>query len=496
MKVVWFLMLLVTAPSAASAFDEEYRPLASTEAYGVRLTLPASVRTRFEGIEEYPLDRDGTELGKTFFILPEFRIGARFENIEPYGPVRLLAEYEHDLATGTAHGAPEIAGAEFPNGEKWNAQLRKAYLRLDIGRYLALAGGYMTSHWGLGILANDGAHGWEPGSTRFSDPRFGDRVIRAWIGSQSLTDHGIVVRLAYDDVQNDDILRPGDDAEQFIVSARVGDSRPTQAGIYIVYREQDSDQNRGFDAWVVDLMATTQHRIDSIGVLTLAAEGAVITGDTNLGPSPDVPRQDLLQFGATVRASLARERWGTVVSLLYASGDEDIDDDERNAFQIDPNYEFGLLLYRQVIAAQTGRGVATASDPDLIGRPPPDIDRLATGGAPTNTIAIFPAGWFRPHRQLEVYGGPLFAFAEVDYVDPFNTRIAGGAHRNPLDGKPGTFWGIELDIGMRSRMNVAGTLLTIGLEGGVLFPGSALREPGGGEMQNVFGGRAMVEYRL
>jgi hypothetical protein len=196
------------------------------------------------------------------------------------------------------------------------------------------------------------------------------------------------------------------------------------------------------------------------------------------------------------RAALERHSWGLVFSLLYASGDEDIDDDERNAFQVDPNYEFGLLLYRQVIAAQTGRGVATASDPNLIGRPPPDIDRLSTGGSPTNSIALFPAGWFRPNENLEVYGGPLFAFSDVDNVDPFNTRIAGGAHRNALDGNPGGFWGVELDAGMRSRFDIRGTQLTLGLEGGIFFPGSALREPGGGNMENVIGGRAMFEYRM
>lgn len=503
------LMLLAASPALAaddgggdqaadtkSAFDQPYEPQAVVERYGMRLMFPMSVRTRFEGVEEYPLDRYGTDLDSSFFILPEFRLGARWEPIEPLGPFRIMAEYEHDLATGTAYGAPDIDGTDLPNGEKWNGQLRKLYVRVDAGEYLAMAGGYMTSHWGLGMLANDGDHGWTPGSARFSDPRFGDRVIRAWIGSQPLTDYRVVLRLAYDDVQNDDILRKGDDAYQYIISARVGDSQPTQAGIYVVYRDQESNQNREFEAWAIDVMALHSFEWQGVGTIKLGAEGAVITGDTNLGPSPDVPRQDLLQFGAVTRAALERQRWGLVFSLLYASGDEDIDDDERNAFQVDPNYEFGLLLYRQVIAAQTGRGVATASDPDLIGRPPPDIDRLSTGGAPTNSIALFPAAWFRPNENLEVYGGPLFAFSEVDNVDPFNTRIAGGAHRNALDGNPGGFWGVELDLGMRSRFNLGGTQLTLGLEGAIFFPGSALREPGGGEMENVIGGRAMFEYRM
>lgn len=321
------------AATALPAFEQPYQPQAVVERYGGRLSLPMSVRTRFEGIEDYPLDRDGTTLDSNFFILPEFRFGARWESIDPVGPFRIMGEYEHDLATGTAYGAPDIEGADLPNGEKWNGQLRKLYVRVDVGDYLAVAGGYMTSHWGLGLLANDGAHGWEPGSTRFSDPRFGDRVVRGWIGSQPLTDYGVVLRFAYDDVQNDDILRKGDDAYQYIMSVRIGDNQPTQAGVYIVYRDQESSENRNFEAWAIDVMALNSFEWEGVGTIKLGAEGALVTGDTNLGPSPDVPKQDLLQFGLATRAAL---------------------------------------------------------------------ERTNTGGSPTNTVALFPAGWFDATNPAEV----------------------------------------------------------------------------------------------
>ncbi|HYD47270.1 MAG TPA: hypothetical protein VEB21_02925, partial [Terriglobales bacterium] len=177
-------------------------------------------------------------------------------------------------------------------------------------------------------------------------------------------------------------------------------------------------------------------------------------------------------------------------------GDQNFDDDEQNAFRVDPNFEFGLLLFRHVLAAQTGRAPITAGDPELIGRPVPDLDRIPTRGGPTNTIAFFPRGWIRTQDGLEVYGGPLFAFSEVDNADPFNSRLEGGEPHNFLGGNPGPFYGVELDAGLRYRTLLFGTELTMGLEGGVLFPGNAFRQLDGTRMTEVLGVRAMVDYRL
>ena len=41
------------------------------------LELPVSLRTRFEAVNGFPLDRDGTELGKNFSMVPQLRVGGR-----------------------------------------------------------------------------------------------------------------------------------------------------------------------------------------------------------------------------------------------------------------------------------------------------------------------------------------------------------------------------------------------------------------------------------
>ncbi|HVM94919.1 MAG TPA: hypothetical protein VMT89_00965, partial [Candidatus Acidoferrales bacterium] len=492
------VLALVTASRVIADDSPTYKPMARAENEEFALELPASLRTRLEGVSTFPLDRYGTTLDSNFFFLPQARIGAHVESRRDDWPVRLQFDYEHDVATGTENGAPrQEIGSRLPNGEKVHDEIRRLFLRITIPQtFLVIGGGYTLSHWGMGMLANDGAHGWTPGSARFSDPRSGDRVLRALISTTPLTDYGIVLRAAWDDVIGDDFLLDGDTAHQYIGSVSVGQGQRRNGGLYVVYRSQDSNLRRGFDATVFDLTGSDTYSIDGLGQFTLAAEGAIVTGSTTLGPTPDFHKHNLLQIGAVLRMSLDRGNHGGVFDFMFASGDENFDDKDQNAFKIDPNYEFGLLLFRQVMAAQTGRATVTASDPTLIGKPVPDLDRIPTGGSPSNTLAFFPRAWWRPEQGLEVYGGPMFALSDAKYADPFNTRINGGDPHNALGGKPGRFYGAELDIGSRYEMLVGTTELSFGLEGGVLFPGDAFHKLNGSTMSEVFGGRAVLECRL
>jgi hypothetical protein len=489
-----------TAPRGADVImgtADTYQPAARWRWQDVSLELPMSLRTRFEAVNGFPLDRDGTELGKNFSMVPQLRVGGRVEWAPADAPVRFFGEYEHDLVTGTLIGAPDVAGERLPNGEETHNELRKLYGRITFADLIFVSGGFNTSHWGLGLLANDGAHGWTPGSARFSDPRSGDRVLRTTIGTVPLTDYGLVVDVAYDaDVVGDETLLKGDGAHEYIFSALAGQGHRTSGGLYLVYREQDSQLSRGLDVFVADVTASTSCDIEGLGTLTLAGEGVLVNGHTTLGPTADFPRHDIFQLGGTLRASLDRGGHGGVLELLYASGDQNNDDGNQNAFHVNPNYEYGLLLFRYVVAGQTGRAPVTAGNLALQGRPVPDLERVPTGGSPINTIAFFPRAWWRPRNGLEAYGGPLFAFSEVNNVDPFNTQEAGGAPRNALNGNPGSFWGTELDLGVRYRALLNGAEVTLGIEAGALFPGSALRDAAGNRMDEVFGGRAMIDYRL
>ncbi|MCX8071216.1 MAG: hypothetical protein N3C12_02015 [Candidatus Binatia bacterium] len=464
-----------------------------------RLHGRAQYQTRLEGVSTFPIDRYGTTLESNFFFLPVLRVGMTAETKErARRPYSLQLDYEHDLITGVEDGAPsDRLGAELPFGRKSHAELRRLFLRATVpSAFLVVGGGYTMSHWGLGLLANDGAHGWTKNNAYFGDPRSGDRVIRATIGTTPLTSANVVLRLAYDEVEGDDALLRRDDAQQYIGSVLVGSGLKHSAGLYVVYRTQDAKVRRGFDVVVYDIFARTARDLGFLGELTLAGEAAVIDGSTTLGPTVDFPKHDILQVGATVQARLDRQTHGLALDFLFASGDENFDDRDQNAFKVDPNYEFGLLLYRVVLAAQSGRTVVTAADPTLVGRPVPDLERIPTRGAPTNTIAIFPRAWWQVMEPLVLYGGPLFAWSDVDYADAFNTRLFGGEPHNALGGRPNRFYGTELDLGWRYVRNVRGFDFQLGAEGAVLFPGPAFRKLNGSTMGEVFLGRAMLEVRL
>ena len=203
-----------------------------------------------------------------------------------------------------------------------------------------------------------------------------------------------------------------------------------------------------------------------------------------------------MQLGVAARAAVDYKAFGAVLDVLYASGDRNLDDEQQNGFKADPNYELGLLLFRQVLADQSARGAFTAGDPTLVGVPSANLERIPTRGSATNTLAFFPRMHVRPVAGFEAYGGFLFAFAAATPVDPLNTRISGGIPHNALGGASGRYLGTEVDGGIRYRLNVAGGEITLGAEMGALRPGNALRKRDGNNMGAVYGSRMMLDARL
>ncbi len=472
-----------------------YEPLVHA-AFGrcMKLELPASIAGRVESVSHFPVDRYGNTFGGPS-ASPQLRLGARFISGMQWAPIVVLAETEFDLLTGYVAKDPGLAGDGFPASQGLTIQLRKLHARASLGRLVHLDLGAQTNHFGMGLVSNDGAHGWEPGSASFSDPRGGDRVLRAQLSTGPGTPLSLAVALGADKVIGDDALLPGDSARQLFGAVLAGVGKPTSGGAYVARRHQENARGRTTDVTILDLTGKTTLPLTG-AVLGLETEWALITGTTQLGATVDHPEHDVLQLGGAARVSLDAGAVGTVIDFLYASGDQNPYDDDQNAFLVDPNYEFGLLLFRQVIAAQSARGAGTAADPQLVGVAPEDLERLATRGSVTNTVALFPKLLVRPLAGLEAYGGPLFALANVPYTDVFNTEITGGSPRGPLGAPAGPTFGVEFDGGVRYRALLSGSELTLGLEGGVLSPSSAFRELDGATMGSVYGGRAMARYRL
>jgi len=449
-----------------------------------------------ETVTKFSVDADGNQLRNSAVVAPMLRLGLKADTGRRYDKLTLTAEYEHDVVTGAFNDDASISGTGLPSSRGVHNELRKAYARVAYNKQLFAGAGLMTSHWGLGLVANDGTRRWTPGSARFVDPRSGDRVLRGFAGIGLSRSLGMAVTLGADSVVGDDILLDGDDATQVVGALRLGVGKRHGGGVYVVRRSQNAANGSSFDVWAIDATARTSLRVGN-GRLDLAGEVVSIIGDTTLAPTMEYPVHDIRQFAAAARASYSMDTWGTVVDALFATGDANFDNDTQTAFKVDPRYEMGLLMYRQVLAGHTGRGVATASNLDLVGMPSPDIERFATRGSASNTIAVFPRAWWRPASQLEFYGGPLIALAATDVADPFNSRINGGTPRNALDGNPGRYLGTEFDLGARWQRDMnGGRRLSVGVEGGVLVPGNALRDATGKSMGTVFGARLMLNYSM
>lgn len=473
---------------------------------GIKAEIPLDLDGRAQGTTSYTLDAAGTQSSSAAAVSPRARLGLRLTGAKDW-PVSVTGEYEQDLPTGTSTAALP-AGMGMPGDQYYYAPLRKAYLRLTYQDLLIAGAGVMTSHWGLGLVANDGAHGWEPGNARFADPRGGDRVLRGFLGTGPHTPYGLVVLVAVDKVLEDDTLLSAkelqapnyssgeDSAGQVVGLVSLGRPGDTWAGAYAAFRDQTSVDGRWLHATVMDVSGTTRRELSGSTTLFVGAEAAYICGATSLTGTPTYPVQGIRQFGAAVRSTLDAGRFGAALDGLYASGDPNPDDKYQNGFRANTNFDFGFILFDQLVAAQTARGSFNAGNPQLVGTLPYGGERIPTRGAATDTIAVFPRLFLRPLRGIEVYGGALFAWAATQMVDVFNTTIDGGSQRNAVNGTPGNYLGTELDAGVRGRFLLWGTELALGVEGGLLMPGSAFQSETGTTPPPIRSVRAMVGLKL
>lgn len=421
-------------------------------------------------------------------VVIEARFGAKF-------PIILHGEVEGYAYSGQLAGTSDVDGVDMPADQTDDLYLRTAFARVSLANLLTVGAGVVAFEWGLGLLANGGVTNpdWDAGAAQFADPYLPDTNLRLLLATGPHGDLGVQIFGFRDEVQVNDSLRPGDEATQAGGGIRMGKKGGPSGGLLVVRRTIDAPDNDALEVSAVDATVRYPMTLDGGARLTIEGELAYVEGETSFAPSFDHRTRRVQQLGAAVRARLHAGKVGLVIDGVYASGDRNLADGEANNFLADRNYEMGLLLFRYMNAAQSGHAPVTASDPNLIGVPPEDVDRFPTRGGISNTIAFFPRLYYRPLSTLEVYGGPLIAFSEVPIVDPLNTNFAGGSPRNAFDGAPDRYMGTELDVGARGQWSWDSVQLRAGVEGGILLPGGAFKGADGVGQDAVFGGRLTVE---
>lgn len=488
----WLALASLIAGGSAQAY-EVIDPVTQRD-LGLKLTVQGRLSGTAEQVSPIPtapgieLDPGMLALGQAAVgIIGEKRFGTRF-------PMILNANIEGYFYSGQLAGSNDLGGVDMPADQTDDLYLKNAFGRISFANILTIGGGFQTVTFGMGLLANSGGRSadWDADAARFSDPYLGDTNLRLLVATGPHGDAKVQVFGFRDRVEVDDGLRPGDESTQAGGGIRLGTPKAENLTLIVIQRQIDAEDG---DSTTANAMIVSGKLPIPVGSRTLTLEGelAYIEGESELAPSVDHPTQRLQQLGAALRARMHAGKVGFVIDALYASGDQNLADGKNTAFKVDRNYEMGLLLFRYVTAAQSGFAPVTASDPNLIGVPPEDIDRFPTRGGVSNTISFFPRAYFRPWQTVEFYGGPLIAFSEVPLVDPLNTNFGGGDPRNAFNGVPESFLGAEIDLGVRAQWDRDSFQIRGGLEGGILFPGGAFKDADGITPDPIMGARATAE---
>jgi hypothetical protein len=508
----------------------------------IRFQVHGEWQVRYEHLRSFLLDATptrvqsitggtvvGDSIGQNDFlahwlrITPVLQLGS---NLKIVGQADLTGVLLGDLAHDTwADQTPRDQYDAFGN-----LQPRWLYLEwlTPVG---LLRVGQQPSHWGMGLVANDGDH-----PSLFGDYRYGNIVEQVLFATKPLGKKSpFVVALAGNLVYRDNVasLTGGDRAWQGVLAAFY-EQGPDLLGLYGVWRHQSHDHSSEqyfpyadtIDVGVVDVAGHFARPIavpDETAYVFGSFEAAAEVGSTNAertvyqaagGDKTSIQAYGgaaalgFVLAGRDLRATPPKEAgarpdlYGNLVvqaEVGYASGDADPYDNTEKRFVFDPNHKVGLLLFDEVMRWQTARASVAAQDCNLsnCNRPPPGTGLLPSNGGVFGATYVYPTAVYRPRPWLDLKGGAVIAQTTADYVDPYRVATQGAyVNFNGGDSKRHDL-GLELDGGFEARVALQyGLKLQLGAQAGVLFPGGALADATGTAMKTpwIAIGRAGLQY--
>jgi hypothetical protein len=495
-------------------------PVAPPKPDTLHIQIHGQYQLRLTGLSDLPLaqfggDAQSGSLGQTVRLVHWLRITPRLQFRDKLQVVGQLDVPRGFIAGQTTR---HVQAAEHAMDKRQPLELAPRWLYLDWMSPVGLVRvGQQPSHWGMGILANDGDH-----PTLFGDYRDGSIVERVLFATRpGGKDSPFNVALAGDLVFKDPNanLVDGDRAFEGVLAAFYQDSDDNMLGLYGVYRDQrrntDAPLAQAFDeklqVWVMDSAGRFNAKIPGArGHVFGGYEVAYVLGKTNyvrtLTQTQNNTMEDVRQLGAAARlgavttAGQGDQRWGDFVASLewgWASGDANPNDGVEKRFTFDPNHNVGLIIFNEALAWKTARAATIAEDPGLSARPSPGANLLPTNGGVAGATYLNPTIVVRPVRQLDLKGGAVIAQTTADFVDPVYVGT-NGRFRNYDRGSPKSHdLGLELDAGFEYRLALDyGMKLQLGAQGGVFFPGGAFTDGAGHRMddQYIGVGRLGLQY--
>ncbi len=367
--------------------------------------------------------------------------GAKFgdnpETLQAFGQVQ---ENGERFEEPTALSNSVLPGTDYRESlflrRAW-AELYTPYVDFKVGR--------MGSHWGMGLVANDGD---------CDTCDYGDTVDRIMV-STSLLDP---VRINFAiDTRAEGFINREDDTHSFLLSGGYL-SEVHRVGAYLRWTRQPINSINVIHA---DLWGATK-----LGPLSLELEAALLwaeASNTEIG----IEELKVLAGGGALRAGLDIHPFDVDFEVGLASGDSNNSDNEWHTFRFDRDHDVALLMFEQPLPIYA---VGDAADADNQNE---DFAGMITGEGVSNAFYVRPAVHFDILDNLKA---GLSLTASTPLV------------KEAFDGAPEGY-GAEIDV------DATWTLYShfeLGGRAGILFPGPVYGEG----RAVVFGGelRALVHF--
>lgn len=313
-----------------------------------------------------------------------------------------------------------------------------------------------------------------------------------YIVDKSLDD-GVFFGFVYDYLVGDEIHVGEDNLEGMAFQLDFRSKRPTWLGEdWGPIRFTATGTFRWDDRFDTDIFALPMRLQLAYGDFSLVAELSYITGSSRElsagfaeltgGLVTDQPIE-LITARVAPELEIA-DQLTLRLEWAYAKGDADPRTDSELSISSWPrDTNLGLMLFEHVVAFQSARaaaaGIQVLRDADAPSFP---LTEIATDGRVTNVNALFPQVFWDVLPSLRLKAGVLLAWSDEPVIDPIQSllNLDGVEIDDDLvnynGGKPGSYWGTEVDLGIEFRYE---QFFTAVLEAGVLFPGSALEDENG-----------------
>ena len=332
---------------------------APAPAEAVEFRLDGYYRVRGQLYDTLSLDRelDESERVRAFFdqrlrIVPHLRLSANvhvFVDLDVLDALKfgtgpeVLPAFGATQESGEAFNEPvPLSGAVLPGTDyRESLFVRRAWAEVYTP-YIDFKIGRMGSHWGMGLLANDG--NCEDGCD------YGDTVDRIMISTSRLDPVRISIAA---DMRAEGFVNRDDDTHSFLLTGGyMGEVH--QVGAYVRWTRQPMNS---FNLVHGDLYGRTK-----LGPLSMELEALILwgaAGDTDIG----VEDLRILSGGGAFKAGLAIDPWDVGLELGMATGDEDPTDNQWHAFRFDRDHDVGLLMFEEAMPTfAVGEGASELND--------------------------------------------------------------------------------------------------------------------------------------